>query len=277
MATPAGASGPTLLSSISGLSVEFELDATLEDSYGGSGKTWANVIESPHSGAAQTAYDFYLGADGAADDGDEPTFNGTAGDSAAYWGFDGSDFFLCKDGDTDFVRLAMLYSAGGDECQRWWGVAFRASGLGFNDQILSTANTGSGDNFMQIETRGNGGDARFDAEGNPGETLRVDTASLSNGTDYLMLVSYDTSSASNNFRVWINTLTASQTSETRMVWTDQSSANQFALGAYYDGTSALSSGTRFYGAYAGNTFLTDAKAAEIFSLLEARHNRDYTP
>lgn len=72
----------------------FHLDATDADSYPGSGQTWANLIASPADGSGQTDFDVWRGGSSSAST-DDPTFNGTAGDSAAYWSFDGGDFFRC--------------------------------------------------------------------------------------------------------------------------------------------------------------------------------------
>jgi hypothetical protein len=41
----------------------FDLDATIAASYSGSGQTWSNLETTPADSEAQTAYDFYLGAD----------------------------------------------------------------------------------------------------------------------------------------------------------------------------------------------------------------------
>lgn len=88
----------------------FDLDATMEGSYGGSGTTWANLVASPADGAAQTAYDFTFG-DGA-NSGTYPTFNGTAGDSAAYFSFDGGDYFTCAETITAFTENVSKTTAG---------------------------------------------------------------------------------------------------------------------------------------------------------------------
>ena len=68
----------------------FDLDATISDSYSGSGQTWANLISS-----TGTTYDFHLGAnDGISSD--DPDFTGSADDEAAYFAMDGTNFFTVK-------------------------------------------------------------------------------------------------------------------------------------------------------------------------------------
>jgi hypothetical protein len=58
-------------------------DLTLTDSYAGSGTALANLISAPADSSPQTTYDATItGA----------TFNGSAGDAAAYLGFDGTDW-----------------------------------------------------------------------------------------------------------------------------------------------------------------------------------------
>lgn len=71
-----------------GTNLKLCLDAGDANSYSGSGQKWLDV--------AGGGYDFMLGSEtGSPSTGDEPTFNGTAGDlsSAEYWSFDGGDFF----------------------------------------------------------------------------------------------------------------------------------------------------------------------------------------
>ncbi len=56
----------------------FDLDATIEDSYSGSGDDFKNLVPSPADGAGQTEYDFARAAGAAG-----PVFTGTAGSSDA--------------------------------------------------------------------------------------------------------------------------------------------------------------------------------------------------
>lgn len=76
-----GGGGPTLAGLV------YVLDAKLYSS----GQTWANSVAVPADGSPQTSYDYFLGSSSspAADD---PTITNSGGD-AAYWLFNGSQFF----------------------------------------------------------------------------------------------------------------------------------------------------------------------------------------
>jgi len=81
----------------------FDLDATLEASYDGTGQLWKNLVPAPADGELQTAYDFLLGTSSSPST-DDPTFNGTAGSPAAYFSLDGGDFFQIAGGNTAFLN-----------------------------------------------------------------------------------------------------------------------------------------------------------------------------
>ena len=100
-------------SSLQGLIASACMDLTTADtsSYSGSGQTWANLIAVPADGSTQTAYDFYLGANGSVTSSD-PTFNGTPGTGAAYFSMDGGDYFTIAAGNTPLLRDAHKTTGG---------------------------------------------------------------------------------------------------------------------------------------------------------------------
>lgn len=112
------------------------MDITTADagSYSGAGQTWSNLITSPADGQAQTAYDFYLGADGSVGTND-PTFNGTPGTGAAYFSVDGGDFFTIKNGNTPLLRDAHKTTGGST-----WSVAMVAK--------ITTRSSGANPNLI---------------------------------------------------------------------------------------------------------------------------------
>lgn len=99
--------------SLQGLIASACMDITTADSssYSGAGQTWANLIAAPADGSAQTAYDFWRGADGSGT-GSDPTFNGTPGTGAAFFSMDGGDYFTIKAGNTPLLRDAHKTTGG---------------------------------------------------------------------------------------------------------------------------------------------------------------------
>lgn len=85
--------------------LEFDLNARIY----GSTQTWANQVASPASGAAQTAYDFYLGLDGSGG-ADDPTYSAVA--PAAFTG-DGAQYFTHVNALTTFINRIAWGGGGG--------------------------------------------------------------------------------------------------------------------------------------------------------------------
>ena len=251
-----------------------DLDATCLDSYGGSGQTWSNLIASPADGAAQADYDFYLGADGSAST-DDPTFTGTAGDTAAYFAMDGSnDFFTIKGGNTSFIN-AMHKTTGGSS---WW-VAFigyidstAANGQGNIAGTTAGYSLGPGINIRH-NTRTANRKMIASINGDTGADTFVGTDTLAEDSYYFAVMSFD--AATGNLRSYLNTLTAE---------TDTLSLNATTSDAGY----ALTIGNNGYNDHPypkgriihfsmGNDSIDDSDAAAIIAHLETRHGRDYTP
>lgn len=248
-------------------SVCCDLDATISDSYGGSGQTWANLIASPADGAAQTGYDFFLGADGSSST-DDPAFTGSAGDSAAFFAMDGGDRFKSKaitntvamknahrtDVSGTWVAMAMLPKS----AAHWWGNNHSGGTAG----VRLTGSTGNLSTF-------------FESNGSTLLTLS-NIIDHDNNTDVLFILSWDGTSTTNNMRLWINSTTKSEVSGTFKTSTS-SSAIEWGIGGTQNGFSEMVNTSKVYHFSMGNAFIDDADAAIIFTHLEARHNRDYTP
>jgi hypothetical protein len=75
--------------------LEFYLDASVAASVDVANQLWKNLVSSPASGAAQTDYDFQLGANTTSGDSDEPLHVGTptSGHPFAYWNAANGDYF----------------------------------------------------------------------------------------------------------------------------------------------------------------------------------------
>lgn len=238
-------------------STVFDIDATVSDSYGGSGTTWANLETTPADSAAQSAYDFTNNGF---------TFTGSAGSAGAYWLADGTNQFDLGGGNTSFLNNLPKTTGG---TNFWFAMAFRAgsgtqrlchTGSATNVPLLGVFTNAS--NIMNLFQRG--------------DTASANTSfgsALSAGTDYVVIVSHD--SATNNIRYWINTATASNQAQTYNATT--TNAGAFTIGAESDGGNPLVNGVRVYAVSMGNAYLDNTGAAAIFAEYETRHGRDYTP
>lgn len=244
----------------------FELDATLVNSYAGSGQIWANVIAAPADGAAMTDYNFYRGADETATATD-PAFNGVAGTSEAYWSFDGDDAFkragpeglsetLHKTGASDFTVIC----------------AFRFQQNNLEQRFFTTQNSGgltagiafgvNASERMILRQRGD----------SAAVTAVLNDVILTSGTDYLCIASH--SRATNTTRFWLNDRT-----KTEIAHSFNPAAGD-ALAVTIGARPTISAefaapGTRLYTLGLLNSFIGDPEAALIFDLLNTRHGRIY--
>lgn len=262
--------GPPLLSDIFGINAVFELDATLSDSYPGTGQTWSNVIASPADGSDQGEYNAFLGDDGTADTSD-PTFTGTAGDSAAYFSYDGGDghFFDHSSLPTMFADMHK-----GTSGKKWWmTIAFRTPSSLSANATLFDARSVNGTQLLYINFNTS---FRVIINGGDGNTIfNFHVGSVATDTDYLVIVSYDFDNS--KLTTWVNSATGGDLAG-QATGTDESGITTAGLMQDTGGSQQWPDGTRLYGFYGGwDVHLDDTKAGEIISLLETRHNRDYTP
>lgn len=247
-------------------STVLDLDATIAASYGGSGATWSNLVASPADGSAQTAYDFYTG-DGATSS-TYPTFNGTAGDPAAYWLFDGGDYFRKKDGViTDFLAHMHNYGlAGAGFWVAWAGNIPTPVSL---SSVFSTSDASSEGCLLQIlTTSGNG---RIRRRHNGGGSSMDSTVSVT-GSNKLVIVSFNNETGA--FRYWINSTTVTS-SGSNTTASSAASTGVPVIGAETDFGGALPNAARLYSFAMGNEYLDNTKAANIVAHMNARHGRLY--
>jgi len=254
-----------------------DLDATLSDSYT-SGQTWANLIASPADGAAQTDYDFYLGVNDTATT-DDPTFTGSAGDSGAYFNHDGGDFFSA----VDYTKsLVLLNGHRTDVSGSWVALTWRQGATLPNwNFLVGTGTWNSNDIGFSIPVRSSGA-IEFRHVGDSGLTsVTIESAgSIAINTDYILVLSWDGTSTTNNIRSWLSSTTRNDTSISFSTQTGGSTESAAMIGASPNEgspTGVIASGSRIYSFAAGNELLDDAKAAAIIGHLETRHGRDYTP
>jgi len=265
---PIGASSAYLDSVVA--SVCCDLDATQTDSYPGSGQTWANLIASPADGAAQTDYDFYLGFT-ATTDGDEPTFNGTAGDTTAYWSFDGGDRFGLKSGvNTAFLNNLHKTTGGSDF---WVAYAWNHVDTTWQNRFFFSTYGYSTTNGLIV------GEYAQETVGLTQYTSGAanKTTSFISGApqgDHIAVASH--SHSTNETTIWLDTASGRVMSHTFTTnTTDPTGALTISGGT--NGGVPLSSEDKLYSMAFGNEYLDDTKAAAIIAHLETRHGRDYTP
>lgn len=249
-------------------STVFDLDATLAQSYPGSGLTWANLATAPADGSAQAAYDFSTG------NGVTPTtypaFQGSAGSAAAYWSFDGGDYFKIKAG----VNTAFLAGLQRTDTGDWWmALTYRHADNTTNSTFFankdSATNSVAGVSFYTTS-----GEVLFLRQGN--NVVASSAATLPtqiNATDYVIIASC--SKANNNVRLWRNTATAANYAWTFGAYT-ANVATLATIGATPVAASPLLNNARLYSFAMGNQYLDNPQAAAIIAALEARHGRNYT-
>lgn len=251
-----------------------DLDATKLSSYSGSGQTWSNIIEAPADSESQTAYDFFLGADGTSST-DDPTFTGSAGDSGAYFSHDGSDMFKIKNGNTSLI--AGLHRDNGGS-PWWFAIAFRtpSSISGFSALFGTSGTGGSGSNSLEF-LAGTVNSIRVNVTRGGSFTSNNFGAGLSTSTDYLVIISGDPT-VSDDLTVWVNTSTGTTDTDMNASTSSTDTTHSADIGSRGGGGGlTLENGYRVYGVSIGNEYIDDTKAGLIIAEYEARHNRDYTP
>lgn len=249
-------------------SAVLDLDATIAASYAGTGTTWANLVAAPADGSATTAYDFYTGNGSTATT--YPSFNGSAGNAAAYWGFDGGDYFLLKSGtNTNFIN-DLHKSAGGDF---WVAITFRIPDLATTSGLYTTQSGTSSSGLRAELTNTENINSQQRGDSTSATTVAL-AVGASTGTDHILLMSH--SNASNNWRVWLDTVTAANVAQTFVTATTAASA-ALTIATRLAATGRIDSGARLYSFAMGNEYLDNTKAAAIINHLEIRHGRNYAP
>lgn len=242
------------------------MEASRTNSYSGSGVTWSNNIAAPADGSAQTDFDVYRG-DGATSS-TYPAFNGTAGTPGAYFSNDGGDYFLSKQVTNVSPGFLRKMQRTDDTVGFWMAFAFRAAtAMAFRNFQNVNSNAQYGVSLLGTSTI-----LQFNRNRNstPQSTsLLTGAGTFNNGTDYLVIVSMD--AARNNFRVWKNTRTAVNVSNSG-IWTavTTDASNRFAYGTNYPTINAFdSSGQRYYGSAGGNAYIDNTAAGKIFDYFNA--------
>jgi len=262
---PGGADARTAPLSDVEASTLLDLDATITDSYGGTGQTWANLI------SGGSAYDMFLGATGTGST-DDPTFAGTAGDASGRWEFDGGDFFSIKAAVPAALSNVTKTTGGND---MWAAFSFKTPPSDPGDSLCTLMATltvaGSTIGFaINLRFFGSVMDIQFDTRGTGGTTQTDSTATLTYDSINIVLVSFDNSAG--NVRYWVN----SSTGETKAhaLPTNTTDCDDFHIAARESGGGEFTNGMELYSAAFGNGYLDDTAAGAIIDQLNVRHE-DY--
>ena len=257
-------------------STVFELDATRSDSTDGSSQTWSNRTAVPADSAAQTDYDFYRGANSTATT-DDPTFNGSAGSAAAYWSFDGGDFFSLKSGaNTTFLNNLHKTTGGADF---WIAIACYVPNSG-NGGFINTRSTsdatieGVDTGFLQtgvaLNASADGRAINLRQRGDTAAVSQTLRSGFTGATPILTVLSHKHSTNETFFYINGSKETYAQTFNA----TTDSAGLAMRIGDNI--TAKLSSGTRLYAIAMGNVAVTDGIEAAIRTYFETAHARSYT-
>ena len=242
-----------------------DLDATIAASYGGSGQTWANLIAAPADSAAQSAYDFYLGATSGSST-DDPAFTGSPGSSAAYWACDGGDFFQIAAGNTTLLKDAHKTTGGGDVTMV---MVFKSGSTLANSPCFGNANAGASHGFDSLTATTGTAFKMAQYNGTTGATTGT-LETIAASTDYVVAVAFNYTSGTLktalNARVFTNRTIASNVDTT-------DATNAFKIGGA--GTGIIPTGYRIYSFSLFNALLSDANLSSVIDAYNARHGRAY--
>lgn len=269
---PVVSSGFTPLQDVVASNV-FDLDATQSASYGGSGQTWNNLTVSPADGASQSDHDYYLGDNNSSDAAD-PTFNGSAGDPAAYWSFDGGDGFTLAKGSVsampDFYKN--LHKSTGGQAHSICFVG-RFTPTGGSSKALG--GTGKGSTTAHGMTYFIPGFATTDKlglgwyDGSGGNTF-IDSAVIADSTDVFIVMTFDPSTGA--YKAYVNgNAPVVGTATAQVSTTDPSSVMELMQSGFIN----IGSGSRLYACSMYNAVLSNDDVANVKAFYEARHGRSY--
>jgi len=219
-------------------------------------ETFANLIASPADGTTQTENDFFNGA-AITTDGDELALSGTAGTSTNYLSGDGSADFSSQKTVGSGSILESWHRT--DTGSGWFFVAFRYHDTGGSVRLFGNlATTGNG---VALDLR-NTDILRLRIKGDSG-TVNVDTtATLTDGVDYLIFVTWDATTDTDNVKFYINSDTVTETKSAAFNTSITNSSDPIMYGATSIPSAFLGSDTRGYGWAWGSGFQGDTFAAE---------------
>jgi hypothetical protein len=271
-------------SSISGQGLELvvsstccDLDATLSGSYGGSGQTWTNLTTTPADGTDQTEWDAFLGADISVST-DDPTFTGSAGDSAAYFSFDGGDYFQFK-APPALVQEKIHKTAFADT-ELWIAMTVYVPASATLGGLFGNGGYNNGTEGWCVDYLLSTDSLTFKTSGGT-DFVPKDLANGSVKLDdwnVFIITLQKLDGDTIDYKTWVNTSVAA--TEVSNIEFDETPVTANANVNFQIGKRGnnfpLENNYRIASFSVGNGYLTDDQAIAITKQLETRHNRLYT-
>lgn len=246
-----------------------DLDATIAASYA-SGQKWLNLIASPADGAAQSAYDYTIGANTTPTT-DDPTFNGTAGSSTAYFSFDAGDYFNMTGATSTTPLLDTMHQKVPYTIIMCMDITFSSASL---QTIFCTGNTSNvANNAMSIKLQSTNIFFRQRVQASSIQVQRNGVTPNAAGNK-IFVFSYDPTT--NDMTSWVNTATGTSTATGFTATALTHAGDVPAIGAI--GTTGLDTfinGTKMYSVALLNKSVGNAEVAQIIGFYNRRHNRVY--
>lgn len=262
--TTASASVPNMQTVVA--SAVADLDATIASSYT-SGQTFANLVTAPADGAAQTAYDFWLG-----------TNNGSAANDPTFatdkFTLDGGDWFTIKANTTLVNNLHK--TTGGSPHTFFIAGKFTARGVAMNGQAIY--GDGGRDAAKHGTAVGNGyfGTANTYQRNSAGGSFSTsDTqggAAFADDTYKVLAFTYDPSTRAT--KAYINSATP-YTSTVAFYASTTDASDALQVGAAGAANSPLYNGTEIKAFGMCNAIISDAEFTAIRNEYIARHGAIY--
>jgi hypothetical protein len=237
-------------------SAVFDVDATIGDSYGGTGQTWANII-------ADTDYNHTLG-NNASPSTDDPTFTGTPDDPAAYFNFDGGDRMHWTNGLPDLIKQMHRTDIAQDWTLVWAG---RSPASGGQFPFLRTGSGTAASQGVQLSWSASNG-LLYQHYGDAASSFKRTFDVVGADEDFVLAIGYDHAAGEVTF--WSNGAAGETVSFVLTTATADAATNTIFFAAAFP-----SNGSRIYAVSGFNEKLSDADFAKVAEHYELRHNRSY--
>lgn len=242
----------------------FDVDATVEDSYSGTGDTLANIETTPADSESQSAYDFSrVGST-------KPAFIGPAGTTGAYFSLtNGGGSFEISGANTSFINNMHKTTGGND-----WTFVFVGESLDTTWGVDAIGGTegGSGGHGIRMLAVSNEALQLAQYDGTSQITNNSITSPKLSGFIFLA-VAYDHTAGEATY--WLSSSTG-DTNTFAFNTTTSNATNKLCLGATEQTLFVLDSGQWLWKATSMfNAVLSDANISTLISEYETRHATTY--
>lgn len=242
----------------------FDLDATIADSYPGSGTTLANLIASPADGSGQTAYDFEIVGT------TPPVFNGSAGTSGAYFTLTNSGGAFEIPTNTAFLASLHKTTGGADFTFCFVGEVLDAT---WNNEAIGGTSVSNTENGVRMITT-TAENLQLAHHNGTSQVTNTSTTSPKTTGFVFLAVAYDHTAGEVTY--WLSSSTGDVNSFTFNTTTTDAT-HEFCLGAVNRTSFTLkNSQWTWKAASMWNKVLSDAEIADVITEYETRHEETYT-